>query len=128
MAVCAAFHQAIKYRKQRARRMAVLLFFVIFTLGLSDAGEPFRWGQIWDHIWPFLIAAGWVFRDWKWRRMIPVSSLDDRAIFEFGAEFDKLTEAQQHDLLRRYRVGTYFMNYFPDEFQVAQEAEAHVKA
>ena len=46
----------------------------------------------------------------------------------FGVEFEKLGEAQQQELLRRYRVGTYLLNDFPDELQAAQEAEGHLRA
>jgi hypothetical protein len=46
-------------------------------------------------------------------------------MWEFGAEFDKLTDAQQHDLQRHCRVGTHLIVYFPGELEAA---EAFVKA
>lgn len=60
--------------------------------------------------------------------MLPVSSLDDRAMLEHGVEFERLGEADQKAILRRYRVGTYLVNYFPDEREGAQERESQVRA
>ena len=60
--------------------------------------------------------------------MVQVSSLDDRAVAEYGVEFEKLGEAQQKELLRRYRVGTYLLGYYPDELEEAQERESFQRA
>jgi hypothetical protein len=124
MALSYEFRQAMKNRTRRSRRLEVLLFFLLMAAGLSEAGRRFRW----EDATPFVLAAARIFTFWKWRRIIPVSSLDDRAMYEFGVEFDKLTEAQQHEMLRRYRVGTYITNYFPDELEARQEADAHMRA
>jgi hypothetical protein len=58
------------------------------------------------------------------RSALEVSSVEDPAVWEIGAEFDKLNEAPQHDLLRHYRVGTRHINGLPDELETEQEAEA----
>jgi hypothetical protein len=126
MALSAGFRQAMKSRTRRWRRQEVVFFFVLMAMGLSDAGRPFQWGHLAWRVFPILFATGRIFR--LWQRVIPVSSLDDRAVLEYGVEFEGLAEALQKDLLRRYQVGTYLLNSYPDEFQAAQEAEAHLRA
>jgi hypothetical protein len=128
MALSYEFRRALKSRTRRSRRLEVLLFFLTMVWGLSYAGEPYRRSQLGERAFPFILAAGRIYMLWRWRRVVRVSSLDEWAMVEFGVELDRLTEAQQHDLLRRYRVGTYITNNFPDELQVAQEAQAHVQA
>ena len=123
MAVSLAFKRAMKNRTRRSRRWEVVLFFVIMALGLCGAGAS---------LWIFVAVAriySWQVMNWDWqRRTIPVSSLDDRAMLEHGVVFDKLNEAQQKDLLGRYRVGTYLMNFYPDEREKELRAEAHQRA
>jgi hypothetical protein len=128
MALSYAFRQAMKFRTRRSRRLEVLMFFSLIVCGLSEAGRPFRWEQFGIATTPLVLAVGRIFTFWKWRRMTPVSSLDDRATLEYGVEFEQLTAAQQHEVLRRYQVGTYLLNHYPDELQTAREAEAHVRA
>jgi hypothetical protein len=63
-----------------------------------------------------------------WKRIgdVPITSLDDLAMEEYGVEFEQTTPAQQTDLLRRsrhnrqrvperpyYRVGTYTLAASP---------------
>lgn len=127
MAVSRAFRRAMKNRTQRSRRVEVLFFFVIMAMGLSFAGEPFRWGQLGARALPLIYAVGRIFRLWNWQRAIPVSSLDDRSVMEYGTEFEKLGVLQQKEILKRYRVGTYLLNYFPDELESAREAESHLQ-
>lgn len=128
MALSYAFRQAMKQRTRRDRRLEVAFFFVVMVMGLSFAGQPFRWAQIGVWMFPLIYAAGRIYRLWEWQRYIPVSSLDDRAVVEYGMEFEKLGKVQQQDILRRYRVGTYLLNYFPDEFEAAREADAQMQA
>lgn len=128
MGVSGGFRRAMKNRTQRSRRLEVLFFFVVIAMGLSFAGQPFRWGYLGACALPLIYAVGRIYRLWSWQRVVPVSSLDDRAVFEFGAEFEKLEKTQQQEILRRYRVGTYLLNYFPDEFEAAREAESHLRA
>jgi hypothetical protein len=128
MAVSLAFRQAMKNRTQRSRRFEVLFFFVIMAMGLSFAGQPFRWGQSAARVFPLIYAVGRIFRLWDWQRTIPVSSLDDRAMAEYGMEFEKLGEAQQKEILMRYRVGTYLLGYYPDELEEAWGRESYGRA
>ncbi len=128
MAVSLAFRQAMKRRTRRDRRLEVIFFFVVIVIGLSFAGQPFRWGQLGERALPLILAVGRIFRLWDWQRTIPVSSLDDRAMAEYGTEFEKLGEAQQKEILMRYRVGTYLLNYYPDELEEARERESYGRA
>jgi hypothetical protein len=128
MAVSRAFRQAMKNRTRRSRRIEVVFFFFMMAAGLSFAGQPFRWGQLSARVLPLIYAIGRIYRLWNWQRMLPVSSLDDRAVLEYGVEFEKLGEAQQKELLRRYRVGTYLLDYYPDELEEARERESFQRA
>ena len=133
MAVSQAFKQAMKRRTRRSRRWEVVFFFAVMALGLCGAGESFRLGGMWIFVMPYVYAVGriysWQVMNWDWqRRMIPVSSLDDRAMLEHGVVFDKLSEAQQKELLGRYRVGTYLMNFYPDEREEELRREAQRRA
>ncbi len=133
MAVSLAFKQAMKKRTRRSRRWEVVFFFVLMAMGLAGAGMHFRWFELWFFVMPYVYAVGriysWQVMNWDWqRRMIPVSSLDDRAVLEHGVEFEQLSEAQQKDLLGRYQVGTYLMNFYPDEREKELRGEAHWRA
>jgi len=77
---------------------------------------------------PYLLVIVRIFSVWRWNRVVRVSSLDDRAMLEYGMEFEQLRDAQQKDLLKRYRVGTYLLNYFPDEREGAEEQESQMRA
>jgi len=126
--VSGGLRRALKNRSRRSQRTEVVFFFVWMAIGLSEAGQPFRLAHLGWLAFPYLWVAGNIFRFWRCQQLLPVSSLEDRAILEYGTEFDRLTEEQQNDLLRRYRVGTYYLNYFPDERQATQEQKAHVRA
>jgi hypothetical protein len=128
MAVSFAYRQSVKKRRRRSRRTEVVLFFVLMAMGLSEAGSPLVWRNFGVLMMPYILVIGCVFRDWKWQRTITVTSLDDRAMHEYGVEFEQTTPAQQKDLLNRYRVGTFLLGYFPDEYEEAQERESHLRA
>ncbi len=127
MALSAAFKQSIKERRRRARRLEAVLFISILLLGLLSAGVPFRWENLVVLVPPYLLVL-LTFRRWRSLGLIRVNSLDDRAMLEYGVTFDKLDDAQEKEILRRYRVGTYLMNYFPDERETELMREAHVRA
>jgi hypothetical protein len=129
MAVSRGLKQAVKNQTQRSRRLEVLLFCSWIVLGFLDAGRPLTWGHLIFTISPYFYVIV-MFRQWKNRvqRVLPVNSLDDRAVLKYGVEFEKLAEAQQKEILERFRVGTYLLNYFPDEFDKAREAQAHLRA
>jgi hypothetical protein len=128
MALSYGFKQALKNRTRRSRRIRVLTFLVTVGAGLSYAGRPWSWGQLPIQALLYLSAFTAVYRDWKWSQHLPVSSLDDRAMLEYGMEFEQLGKKEQKTILRHYRVGTYFLDYFPDERQREVERDAHVRA
>jgi hypothetical protein len=133
MAVSAGFRLAMKSRTRRLRRQEVVFFFLMMAVGLWGAGLPFRWSGLWFFVGPYCFAIGriysWQVFNWDWqRRVVPVSSLDDRAMVEYGVVFDELGEVEQKALLRRYQVGTYLMNFYPDERETEQRGAAHLRA
>jgi hypothetical protein len=130
MAISYAYKQSIKIRKQRNRRIEVGSFFLMMATALVSAGHHWNWSwkNIVVHLCLYLTPLINVF--WAWQRMglVMVTSLDDRAMREYGVEFEQATEAQQKSLLSRYRVGTYVYGYFPDEYEETQERESHQRA
>jgi hypothetical protein len=128
MAVSFSYRWAVRNQKRKRRRFEVILFFALMAMGLSEAGDPVTWRNLAYHVFPYIMVIANVFRDWRWQRTITVTSLDDRAMNEYGVEFEQATEAQQKNLLKRYRVGTYLLNYFPDEYEEAREREAYLRA
>jgi hypothetical protein len=128
MAVSSEFRRSMKNRRQRARRVEVGLFFMLMAVGLSESGRPLTFGSLGFRAVPYILVIARVFRVWNSQRMIPVSSLDDRAVAEYGVEFKRLGEAQQKEILQGYRVGTYLLGYFPDELEEARERESYQRA
>jgi hypothetical protein len=128
MAVSYALKQALKNRKRASRRMDVVMLLVCVAIGLWEGGVPLTWHNLGFRIILWMAAINPILRDWQWRRVLPVSSLDDRAMLEYGVEFEQLGEAQQKQILSRYRVGTYLMNYFRDERDEAQDRESQIQA
>ena len=128
MAISNLLRQALKRRKRSVRRMDVAVFLVCVLLGLWEGSVPLS-----EHNWgPRLLlcmfAIMQVLRDWRWNRRLSVCSLDDRAMLEHGVEFEQLSEMEQGEILRQYRVGTYLMNYFPDEREGVEERDSLVRA
>jgi hypothetical protein len=129
MAVSFAYRQSVKRRARRARRSLVVMFFVVMSLGLLEGGAQLAtWRDFVNVMLPYFAAFTFIFGKRGWRGAIAVTSLDDRAMAEYGVEFEQTTPAQQKDLLKRYRVGTYLLGYFPDEYEEAQERESHLRA
>jgi hypothetical protein len=128
MAVSYLLQQALKRRRRSVRRRDVAVFLLCVLLGLWYGSVPLN-GHNWGpRLILFLFAMTQVLRDWRWKRELPVSSLDDRAMLEHGVEFERLSEMEQREILRRYRVGTYLMNYFPDEREAVEERDSQVRA
>jgi hypothetical protein len=128
MAVSSAYRRSAKNRTRRSGRAEVVLFFFFMAMALADAGEPWRWSSLGARIFPYAMVVGRVFRMWQWQRIITVTSLDDRAMVDYGIGFERTTAAQQKDLLARYRVGTYLLGYFPDELEEARERDSYQRA
>ena len=131
MAVRFGFRPAIKRPTRGWRRIEVICFLLVVFTGVCWSGAPWRWKDFPGPALPFFVALSLLFSitssSWKIRR-VRVSSLDELADWEYGVEFDTLTEAQRRDVLRRFRVGTYLLSYLPDELDKAREAEANLRA
>lgn len=72
-------------------------------------------------------AAGRLWYGWK--DTVVLGSLDDWAKYRYGNAFDQISEQEQHELLKTYRVGNYLMPYkgasgfdprVPDEREMAE--------
>src|ERR1700733_8323450 len=101
MALSYAFRQAVKNRSRRSRRVEVVMFFTFMAMGLADGGHRLSWNNVGILTLLYFCAAMQGFTSWRWGRALPVSSLDERAMLEHGAEFEKLGQAEQKDLLKR---------------------------
>jgi hypothetical protein len=125
MALSRGFKSAMKFRKRRSRRWEVALFATLVVTGIVGASEGSAF------FLPLVVVAlsrvltsGMASWDWR-RRVIPVSTLDDRAMLEYGTVFDALTPVRQDVILSRYRGGTRLLNYFPDECEDVRRNEAN---
>lgn len=128
MAVSYAYKQSAKRRKQSSRRWEVCCFFLMMTIALVSSGDHWNWHDLTFRVIVYLFPLVNVYRDWQWIGLVKVTSLDDRAMREYGVEFEQASEAQQKSLLSRYRVGTYLYGYCPDEYEETQERESHQRA
>ena len=72
----------MKNRTQRSRRLEVGTFFLLMAMGLSEGTKPLTWGSLGFRAMPYILVMARVFRIWKWQRVLPVSSLDDRAVLD----------------------------------------------
>jgi hypothetical protein len=123
MALSLASRRMEKNRTQRSRRIEVLSFFVMMAIGLAYAGRPFRWGYFVSVVY----AIVRIYQFWR-LQILPVSTAHDRAMREYGVEFERLNLSQKQGLERRARVRSYLPNSLPDEMQAARESEASVRA
>jgi hypothetical protein len=128
MALSYAFRQARKRQRRRSRRIQVSVFFMFMLLGLTYGGRPLTWENAGILLPPYFWALILVFSSWRQQRLVPVSSLDERAVVEHGVEFERLGDTEQKELLNRYRVGTYLLGNLPDERDGVQEREARHEA
>jgi hypothetical protein len=128
MALSSEFKRSRKARTRRWRRAEVGLFFFFMTAGLFEGGRPLTFDSLGLRALPYVFAILRILSLWRQQQVLRVSSLDDRAMVEHGVEFERLGEGEQKDLLKRYRVGTYLLGDYPDEYEAAQEREAHLRA
>jgi hypothetical protein len=128
MALSYAFRQARRRQRRRSRRIQVAVFFVLMLMGLTYGGHPLTWGNAGTILQPYVWAVILIFFFWRRLRVVPVSSLDDRAVTEYGMEFEQLGDAEQKKLLKGYRVGTYLMGSLADERDGVREQEARHRA
>lgn len=116
MALSYGFKKAVKQRKRRSRRLEVIFFVSLAVSGILTSTKPFQWGLLNLYLYPILkiYTSGQASWDWR-RRVIPVSTLDDRAMLEYSKRFDDLDGEGQEAIFKKYRGGTWLLNYYPDE-------------
>jgi hypothetical protein len=128
MALTFAYRQAIRNRKRGWRRFEVVFFFALMAMGLVEGCAPLAWSNLGVKMTPYLLVITRVFIQWKQQQVVTVGSLDDHAVAEFGVGFERTTPSQQRELLDHYRVGTFPLNSYPDEYDAARVREAHLRA
>ncbi len=95
----------LKRRSRRWRRRQVVgFYFTMLMFLLCTAGNDHHTRRgLWWAVYGVIISMQNI---WMWRRGEPLiaRSLDDWAQIAHGANFDELSEAEQKEILRRYRV------------------------
>jgi len=124
-----ALRQALKHRTRRwRRRQEVGLYGLMFISLLTTlGGDHHRFRDFWWAAWGLWIA-GVNLRQWSRGEPLVVEGLDDRAQVAHGVNFDQLSDAEQKEILRRYRVGRFMLNDAPDERQRALRLQANETA
>jgi hypothetical protein len=122
--------RTLKARTRRWRRRQVVGFYLMMLvcslLALGDDHHGFHaMGRV---LSPLVIACCLVLGRWPRDQQRVVTSLDDRALIEYGVSFDKLSEMEQQEVLREYRVGIYVVDRWPDERQEASKLRANEAA
>jgi hypothetical protein len=119
---------ALKRRTRRYRRRQVVWFFLLMLLGLlySLGADHHNFRSFWFTVSTALIATGGGLGFWRKERLV-VKSLDDRAQVRHGVNFDQLSDAEQKEILQRYRVWGYVVdpNLAPDEREMALRLHAN---
>ena len=122
------FRQSLRRRSAFTRRLDVVFFcfwtlFLLATAGAPITGRSF----IALRFLPISMLLSLLLYDPP-RKRILVTSIDDRAMLKYGAEYDALTSEQQADILAHYRVGTYYFPYTGGEAEQEAIALATLRA
>jgi hypothetical protein len=102
---------ALKRRTRRWRRRQVIVFYSLMsvwplvTLGNDHHGFMHLF---WAAFAPFIVILQ--LPHWRRDQRLVVTGLDDRAQVQYGVNFDQLSDAEQKEILRRYRVGRYVVD------------------
>jgi hypothetical protein len=119
--------QALKKRTRKWRRRQVVLFYVFMFLivNLQVGNDHHGRRHFWITINPIIIFWG-VSSRWFWAQQRVVKNLEDRAQVAHGVNFDQLSEAEQKEILRKYRIGRYVLDVegVSDERQEAFRLQA----
>jgi hypothetical protein len=100
-----------------------MLIDLLATLGTDHHGlRHFGLSVCW------LVIAMGVGRRWRLSQQRWVTSLDDRAQVEHGMNFEQLSGAQQKEILGRYRLGRFLLDWTEDERQAASRMRANEAA
>ena len=119
----------LKTRTRRWRRLQVVGFYLLMVICPLTllGGDHHRFRDLWWAVWGILIAVQ-TLAQWSRGERVIVGSLDDRAQLAHGLNFDQLSEPEQKEILRRYRVGRFLLNQTPDERQEALRMQATAAA
>jgi hypothetical protein len=94
-----------------------MLLDLMATLGTDHHGlRHFGLSVCW------LVIAMGAGKRWRLSQQRWVTSLDDRAQVEHGKNFEQLSDAQQKEILGRYRMGRFLLDWTEDERQAASHA------
>jgi len=111
---------AMKRRTRKRRRRQVVVFYCMMLLWplvtLGNDHHAFL-HLFWAGFAPFIVV--WQLPQWRRDQQRVVTNLDDRAQVEHGVNFDQLSDVEQKEMLRRYRVGRYLV----DPYWVADERQ-----
>ncbi len=126
-----ALRRALKKRTRKWRRRQVVWFYVfMFLIVTFQVGNDHHGRRhFWITINPIVIFWG-VGAQWFRAQQRVVKNLDDRAQVSHGVNFDQLTEAEQKEILRKYRIGRYVLDVegVSDERQEAFRLQAKDQA
>jgi hypothetical protein len=119
---------ALKRRTRRYRRRLVVRFYLVMSLCLlcSLGADHHSFRSFAFTVGLAIIGTGGVLGLWRRERLV-VKSLDDRAQVRHGVNFDQLSDAEQNEILQRYRVWGYVLDpdSNPDERQTALRLQAN---
>ncbi len=136
MATSYVFRQSFRRQSSRIQgRITVILSCLVFLIVLIEGGRPLEAHTFLPRALPYLLLVPLMLFERPARRSggIMVTSLDDRAMLKYGAEYEALDPEQQKDILDHYRVGNYIFprpaeqvlrthstrEYLPQAFRIA---------
>ena len=102
---------ALKRRTRKWRRRRVIgFYFMMFVWPLVTLGKDHHSFRrfFWAAYPAYILTAQ--LSQWRRAQQRVVTSLDDRAQVEYRVNFDQLSDAEQNEILRRYRVGRYLVD------------------
>ncbi len=128
MAVSYVFRQSFRRPSTRVpRRVSVVLFSVALAAVLVSGGMPSETHTWWPRTLAYLVLFPILFFDKpSSKRGIVVTSLDDRAMLKYGAEYEALNPEQQRDILDHYRVGNYIFPRPPEQVTPKQSLRQYL--
>lgn len=117
---------ALKRRTKGWRRRQVLGLYglMLISLLLTLGGDHHSFNGLVFATVPVVIALGVAASGWAQRQERVVKSLDDWAQVKHGANFDQLPDAEQQELLGRYRMFAIPLDRITDERQRISQVQA----
>jgi hypothetical protein len=124
---------ALKRRSRQYRRRQVISFYLLMAISLlvTLGADHHSFESVAFTVSLALIATGGgLGLSLAQRNPLVVKSLDDRAQVRHGVNFDELSEAEQKEILQRYRVWGYVVDpdRNPDERRIALRLHANEAA